>query len=381
MKTLFNDGWQFFELALDEKTMYKDGAPLLFTPDQFFESSENQTYRPVLLPHDWQIYHVKDLYRSSVGFYKKSFSLEQKECTGRYIALNFEGVYMNSAVWVNGQKAGEWKYGYSAFEFDISKLIKAGENEVLVIVVYQNCNTRWYSGAGIFRDVNLINSPAMHLVSDGVYFSARPVDEKKLDGEWKVRISSEIVGEPTIVHTLTSPDGKVFATFEGDGEFSVNDPELWDIDSPFFYILTTKLIANDGTVLDETSQHCGFKLAQFTTDEGFFLNGRHVKIYGACQHHDLGALGAAFNKTALRRQFSRLKEMGANAVRCSHNPPPRAWMDLCDEMGLLVDSEAFDMWEKPKTQFDYGNYFNEWCERDVASWVRHDRNHPSLIMW
>ena len=390
MKFLFNDSWQFAELGLDETSMFKAGPsgkePVLFTPDQFFDSADEQTYRPVSIPHDWQIYHVKDLYRSSVGFYKKYFSLEQKECADRYIALNFEGVYMNSAVWINGKKAGEWKYGYSAFEFDISELVQAGENEVLVIVVYQNCNTRWYSGAGLFRDVNLINSPAVHLVSDGVYFSARPVDEKKLDGEWKVKISSEVAGvvepvETSVIHTLTSPDGKVFAEFSGDGEFTVTGPELWDIDSPFFYILTTKLIANDGTVLDETSHHCGFKLAQFTTDEGFFLNGRHVKIYGACQHHDLGALGAAFNKAALRRQFTRLKEMGANAVRCSHNPPPRAWMDLCDEMGLLVDSEAFDMWEKPKTQFDYGNYFNEWCERDVASWIRHDRNHPSLIMW
>ena len=411
MKSLFNDSWQFAELGLDESSMFRDGSsgrePILFSPDQFFDSADKQTYKPVNVPHDWQIYHVKNLYRNSVGFYKKQFSLSENEYKGRYIALNFEGVYMNSAVWVNGKKAGEWKYGYSAFEFDISTLVQAGENEILVIVVYQNCNTRWYSGAGIFRDVNLINSPAVHLVSDGVYFSTRPADEKKLDSEWKVKISSEVqipgssprmtntsshgmtetavslsgLTGQSVQHIISTIDGHVFATFEGDGEFSVTAPALWDIDSPFFYILTTKLISSDGTVLDETSQHCGFKLAQFTTDEGFFLNGRHVKIYGACQHHDQGALGSAFNKAALRRQFIRLKEMGANAIRCSHNPPPRAWMELCDEMGLLVDSEAFDMWEKPKTQFDYGNYFGEWCERDVASWVRAGRNHPSLIMW
>ncbi len=390
MKFLFNDSWQFAELGIDETSMFKEGPsgkePVLFSPDQFFDLADKQIYKPVSVPHDWQIYHVKDLYRNSVGFYKKTFTLNESDYSDRYIALNFEGVYMNSAVWVNGKKAGEWKYGYSAFEFDISKLVQAGNNEILVIVVYQNCNTRWYSGAGIFRDVNLINSPAVHLVSNGVYFSAKPVDDKKLDEEWKVKISSEVAGvvelvETSIIHTLTSTDGKVFAEFSGDGEFTVTSPKLWDIDSPFFYILTTKLISNDGTVLDENSQHCGFKLAQFTTDEGFFLNGRHVKIYGACQHHDLGALGSAFNKAVLRRQFSKLKEMGVNAVRCSHNPPPRAWMELCDEMGLLVDSEAFDMWEKPKTQFDYGNYFNEWNERDVESWVRAGRNHPSLIMW
>ena len=418
MRTLFNEGWLFAELAID-------AVNDILNPDDFFNKAgtDELIYRPVSVPHDWQIYHVQDLYRNSVGFYKNSFEIKDMADiseggtvgAGRYIAIAFEGVYMNSAVWVNGKKAGEWKYGYSAFEFDISNLVQAGTNEVLVIAVYQNCNTRWYSGAGIFRDVKLIDCPAPHLASDGVYFSASPCDETKLDGEWKIRINSEMslsgltrqsrqdsdveipgsspatfaeqtrsrmtVANISIKHTLASPDGSVFSEFSGDGEFTVSEPRLWDIDSPFYYILTTKLIAADGSVLDEISQHCGFKLAKFTSDQGFFLNGRHVKIYGACQHHDHGALGAAFNKAALRRQFTKLKEMGVNAVRCSHNPPPQAWLDLCDQMGLLVDDEIFDMWEKPKTQFDYGNYFNDWCERDVANWVRRDRNHPSLIMW
>lgn len=398
MKTLFNDGWHFAEFALDEVSMYKDGNPVLFTPDQFFDLSSAQKYENVRLPHDWQIYHTKDLYKNSVGFYKKSFQIENKdisenaEVTARYVALRFEAVYMNSAVWVNGKKAGEWKYGYSTFEFDISSLVHEGENEILVIVVYQNCNTRWYSGAGIIRDVFLINSPAAHLVSDGVYFSALPVDAEKLDGEWKIKISTEVCraefvsaskteNDTSIKHSITGPDGKVFAEFSGDGEFSVSAPHLWDITDPYFYTLTTSLFDSDGKLLDETSQHCGFKHAVFTADKGFFLNGRHQKIYGACQHHDQGALGAAFHTDALRRQFRKLKEMGVNSVRCSHNPPPAAWMNLCDEMGILVDDEIFDMWEKPKTPFDYGNYFNEWWERDITNWVRRDRNHPSLIMW
>lgn len=399
MRTLFNDGWLFSEMPIDN-------TQELLTPDLFFEkaSSPDLIYRPVTLPHDWQIYHVQDLYRNSVGFYKKSFELTENDTSeggaARYLALRFEAVYMNSAVWVNGIKAGEWKYGYSAFEFDISELVKPGQNEVLVLAVYQNCNTRWYSGAGIIRDVYLINSPALHLVSDGVYFSAKPVDENKLDGVWTVKISTEVqiprssrgmtgaeyvslsgMAKGVIKHTLISPKGTVFAEFSEDGEYTVKAPALWDINSPFFYLLNTKLIAADGRVLDEVSQHCGFKHAVFTSDKGFFLNGRHVKIQGTCQHHDLGALGAAFNSIALRRQFTKLKEMGVNAIRCSHNPPPQDWLDLCDEMGLLVDNEAFDMWEKTKTPFDYGNYFNEWCERDTASWVRAGRNHPSLIMW
>ena len=407
MKTLFNDNWQFAELALDEKSMYKDGKPVLFKPQDFLSRAEELQYKNVRLPHDWMIYNTKALYRSSVGFYKKSFKLDSlKELP--HVALSFEAVYMNSAVWVNGNLAGEWKYGYSPFEFDISELVKSGENEVLVIAVYQNCNTRWYSGAGIIRDVHLICSPAVHLVNDGVYFSAKPVDENKLDGEWVVKVMSEQVGvlrepqepqtafagpglsavpEPVegpaveVIHTIIDQSGNEFACFEGDGTYTIKSPHLWNLTDPYFYILKTQLFASDGTLLDEISQHVGFKYAKFTPDKGFFLNGVHQKIYGACQHHDQGALGAAFNKSALRRQFSKLKEMGVNAVRCSHNPPPKDWLDLCDEMGLLVDDEAFDMWEKPKTPFDYGNYFNDWCERDVAAWVRRDRNHPSLIMW
>ena len=393
MKKLFNDGWQFAELDLDEASMYKDEKPLLFTPDQFYDSTDAQSYAPVRVPHDWQIHHVDDLYKNSVGFYKKTFSLSSEEAAGRHCAIRFEAVYMNSAVWVNGKKAGEWKYGYSTFEFDISSLIHEGENEVLVIAVYQNCNTRWYSGAGIIRDVYFINTPQTYLASDGVYFSTTPIDAEKLDGDWKIKISSEVMSLPgltgqsaqdnyvQISHKITAPDGTTFATFEGDGEFTVTAPHLWDITDPYFYTLTTSLFDADGNLLNETSQHCGFKHAVFTADKGFFLNGRHQKIYGACQHHDQGALGAAFHLDALRRQFRKLKEMGVNSVRCSHNPPPTAWMDLCDEMGLLVDDEIFDMWEKPKTPFDYGNYFNENCERDITNWVRRDRNHPSLIMW
>ena len=386
MRNLFNDGWVFAELPIDESSMYDNGKPILFSPDQFFSLADSQKYNSVNIPHDWQIYHVSDLYKNSVGFYKKTFTIDDSDFVNGYTALRFEGVYMNSAVYVNGKKAGEWKYGYSTFEFDISSFVKPSENEVLVIAVYQNCNTRWYSGAGIIRDVYFINTPKAHLVTDGVYFSAKPVDENKLDGEWKVNISSEIAESENddvikVVHTITDLDGKVFARFEGDGEYFVESPLLWDINSPNYYILTTTLCDDNGNSLDELSQHCGFKHAVFTSDKGFFLNGRHVKIYGACQHHDQGALGSAFNKAALRRQFAKLKDMGVNSVRCSHNPPPSAWLDLCDEMGLLVDDEIFDMWEKPKTPFDYGNYFNAWCERDVTNWVRRDRNHPSLIMW
>lgn len=407
MRTLFNDSWRFAEYALEATEDF-------YTPDQFFNIADNQTYADVRVPHDWMIHHVKDLYKNSVGFYKKTFELSSDMIDGHRSAIRFEGVYMNSAVWVNGKKAGEWKYGYSTFEFDISAFVKSGQNEILVIVVYQNCNTRWYSGAGIFRDVTFISSQKVYLPTDGVYFSAVPADCNALDGEWNIKISAEVAGALSghkLENIISTVDGKIAAKSEfpllpvpvrdeesdwlhqvvpafasasisrAHEEIVIEKPMLWDIDSPVFYILTTKLMDKDGNVIDEISQHCGFKYAEFTPDKGFFLNGRHQKIYGACHHHDQGALGAAFDVNALRRQFNRLKEMGVNSVRCSHNPPPSAWMNLCDELGLMVDDEAFDMWEKPKTPFDYGVYFNEWWEKDTTSWVRRDRNHPSLIMW
>ena len=414
MKKLFNDGWQFAELPLDYNSMFKDGNPILFNPEQFYDDATKQDFESVRIPHDWQIHHVSDLYKNSVGFYKKTLTLTAEEVKERRNAIRFEGVYMNSALWVNGKKAGEWKYGYATFEFDISSFVKEGENQLLVIVVYQNCNTRWYSGAGIFRDVSFINSPRVFMPTDGVYFTAKPADKEKLDGEWNIQISAEVAGAVSghrIQNQICTRDGKLLAKSEfpvtplplrdeesdflhqnipalttaslsrAREEITIEKPELWDLGNPVFYILTTSLLDKDGKVIDEQSQHCGFKYAEFTTDKGFFLNGRHQKIYGACHHHDQGALGAAFDVNALRRQFARLKEMGVNSVRCSHNPPPSAWMDLCDQMGIMVDDEAFDMWEKPKTQFDYGNYFNDWCQKDVTSWVRRDRNHPSLIMW
>ena len=424
MTTLFNDKWQFAELPLDYDSMFKDGNPVLFNPQQFLDKAGSLSYKSVDLPHDWMISHVKDLYKNSVGFYKKSFTLTGEEVSHRRNAIRFEGVYMNCGIWVNGSLAGEWKYGYSTFEFDISNFVKEGQNEIIVIVVYQNCNTRWYSGAGIFRDVTYINTPLTHLPTDGLYICAKPASKDLAElinnGDelseclWNTKIYVEVAG-PVNGHkvrtTIKDKDGKDFissaepvhplplAEDEAERlhrnlpslekyqlskayeELTVTNPELWDLENPYVYTVCVELLDDKENVIDSLSQNFGFKLALFDANKGFFLNGNHVKLFGACQHHDLGALGSAFDKNALRRQFLKLKDMGVNAIRCSHNPPPKAWMDLCDELGLLVDDEAFDMWEKPKTQFDYGNYFNDWCEKDVASWVRKDRNHPSLIMW
>jgi len=416
MITLFNKGWSFAELSLDSNSMYEDGKPVLFNPEEFYETAKKQNYKAINVPHDWMICHTKDLYKNSVGCYKNTITLSKEQIVNRRNTIRFEGVYMNSAVWINGYKAGEWKYGYSTFEFDISTFVKEGDNLIEVIAVYQNCNTRWYSGAGIFRDVTLINSPLTFLTTDGTYIVNRleGADKTSKNGKWSCKVSAEVAGQidgHTVRTTLKSQNGTILVQSEKPAEpeaipakeasllhqnvqaladyeihqtteaFTVENPELWDVDNPYFYLATTELLDKNGNVIDSNTQHCGFKTAIFDKNEGFFLNGRHLKIFGACHHHDQGALGSAFDVNALRRQFNKLKEMGVNSVRCSHNPPPSKWMDLADEMGIMIDDEAFDMWEKPKTQFDYGNYFNDWCERDIASLVRRDRNHPSLIMW
>ena len=413
MKQLFNENWLFSELSIDQTSMYNEEKPILFLPNDFYSKAESLDYKEILLPHDWMISNTKALYRNSVGFYKKQFELTEGQVQNKHNAIRFEGVYMNSAVWINGKLAGTWKYGYATFEFDISDLVKVGTNEILVIAAYQNCNTRWYSGAGIFRDVHFISTEKTFLVSDGTYIVNRKVDDSD-NSNWTTEISAEIAGQIDghyVKTTIATKDGKVIAKSsqkiipqsysieeteylhktvcgiknyelsKTTETFNIENPILWDIENPHFYIAKTELFDKNDKLIDCFTEHCGYKSFYFDKNNGFFLNGRHVKIFGTCEHHDFGALGSAFYKNALKRRFTKLKKMGVNAIRCSHNPPAKDWMNLADEMGLLIDDEAFDMWEKPKTQFDYGNYFNEWHERDAVSWVRRDRNHPSLIMW
>jgi len=400
MKLLFNDNWYFSKHQLG--TTLTDIC------------SDETTWAAVDIPHDWLIYDTNNLYEDSIGCYRKTFTIDS--LAGKRISLLFEGVYMNTTLYVNGKTVGEWKYGYTTFLFDITEFLCEGENTVLVHSIYENPNTRWYSGAGIYRDVYLIETGEIHLVHDGTYINTKQLD----NGQWECNVRTEMIYEnaaisgnsvnaqvnyrvrkatsesaatdfeqtlsPIVLAAQTpvqyavlscSPDK--YATVAETG-FVIDSPILWDIDNPFSYILETRLTV-DGIVVDCQETNFGFRTIELKPDSGFYLNGKHVKLNGACMHHDLGSLGSAFNVTALRRQFESLKRMGINAVRTSHNPPAVPFMYLADEMGMLILSEAFDMWEHPKTKYDYGNYFNDWCERDCASWLRRDRNHPSVILW
>lgn len=382
-KRMFNDDWSFSKHPL--RTGYE--AVL----------SGDTAWTPVALPHDWLIYDARNLYENGEGWYRKTWTMTKDEMSpGTRFSLRFEGAYMDSTLYVNGQEAGTWKYGYSTFEFEITPFLRAGDNMVVVRVVHEAPNSRWYPGAGIYRSVWLKTYTDTHLAADGIYISAEP----DTGGAWRIETETEVAfgasaaAGLTLRHRVLDREGNLAAmsetpvpaaqegvTVRVPAVLRVEQPELWDIERPYCYRLATELRAADGTSTDEESQIFGLRALAFDSERGFFLNGRHVKLYGVCQHHDLGCLGAAVNKAALRRQLSLLQEMGVNAIRTAHNIPAVELMELADEMGVLIVSEAFDMWERKKTEFDYARFFPDWWRKDVASWVRRDRNHPSLILW
>lgn len=372
LKDLFNEGWEFAKSDLDNVAWSK------------------LTFEPVDLPHDWLIYNTSDLYEPSIGWYRKRF---QYELDQREVLLAFDGVYMDSTVYVNGQYVGEWKYGYSSFEHDFTSLLVHGENEIVVKVVHQSPNSRWYSGAGIYRNVWLKLRDRSHLTTDGVYVSIK----KEAQGVWRLEVETEVIAyEPLkLTHELYDGEDRLSATVSerlepglssvllSQLDAQVSSPHLWSVDHPYLYTLITRLesMTSGEVVLEQRKQCLGFRHIEMDPEQGLQLNGQKLKLNGVCEHHDLGSLGAAFNITALRRRMILLQEMGVNAIRTAHNMPAPELMDLADELGFLVVSEAFDMWERPKTPYDYARFFPEWMSRDVRSWIRRDRNHPSLLMW
>lgn len=377
-KKLFTDGWQFAKSKLE------------------VTESTGLTFEPVELPHDWLIYNTLELYEDSIGWYRKTFPYTKDD---QQLLLCFDGVYMDSSVYVNGQLVGEWKYGYSAFEHEITSALVEGDNEIVVKVVHQSPNSRWYSGAGIYRNVWLKTRDRNYIVTDGTYVSIQQQPEG-----WQVEVDTELSlnQNAQLVHTIWYKGNQIFSSKadvtaaagkdtgheeiqSNTQQLTVDLPKLWSPDEPNLYDLVTELQLATGEqgyeTIESVTQRIGFRDIKLDASEGFHLNGVKMKLNGVCEHHDLGALGAAFNLTALRRRFVLLKEMGVNAIRTAHNMPAKEFMELADEMGMLIVSEAFDMWERAKTPYDYARFFPEWAHTDVKSWVKRDRNHASLIMW
>ena len=294
---LFNDNWKF---ALTE-------------PDSDETALQNIHWYNVEIPHDWLIGDTANLYKSGCGWYEKHFRIDKLDERDCYILI-FDGVYMDTTVYVNGKTVGEWKYGYTSFSFDITDSLAEGDNRILVRVNHKAPNTRWYSGAGIYRNVWLRKTSRNHIIQDGIYISARPNDsDRREQGKWKVTVQTELSVQTcgTLSFDVIDPIGRETYSCErrvcGKSDklvFYTDCPKLWDTITPNLYSLSVKLCGEDGTQYDYVQTKFGFRTTRFSPDEGFLLNGIRLKLNGVCMHHDLGALGAAVNYDATYRQWA-----------------------------------------------------------------------------
>ena len=314
-----------------------------------------------------------------IGWYRKHFSVEQAQLLSQksQFFLEFDGVYMNSTVYVNGQKVGFRPYGYSSFEYDITSFVKEGDNVVAVRVDNSDQpNSRWYSGCGIYRHVWLTTTHPVHVKHWGTNVVASVTGNKG-----QLRVDVELEGKGTVENVLVDADGKIVGRSKGPkSSITIVKPRLWSCEDPYVYRVRTSVSVN-GKVVDTYETSTGFRSFRFDAETGFWLNGKNFKLNGVCEHHDFGCLGAAVHEDALHRKLTKLKQMGVNAIRSSHNPPAPELLAMCDTMGLIVMDESFDMWRRRKTAGDYARFFDEWHERDLTDLVLRDRNHPCILMW
>ncbi|GHT13752.1 hypothetical protein AGMMS4956_10440 [Bacteroidia bacterium] len=362
-------------------------------------------WRTLNLPHDWSIESDFSAdYPASpnggalpggVGWYRKDFVVDAAD-EGKQIYIDFDGVYRNSKVWINGHLLGERPYGYASFRYDLTPHIDFGAKNVIAVRVDNSAqpNSRWYSGSGIYRNVWLTVTDKLHVDHWGTYITTPVVANEKAEMNvlTRVRNSASTPQSIELISLLTDATGRQISQETKAVEIAGGDvaevaqsiniphPTLWSIENPYLYKVITRIKQNN-KIVDEYATPVGIRSFSFDAEKGFFLNGKSVKIRGVCQHHDLGCLGSAINTRALERQLEILKAMGCNGIRTSHNLPAPELLDLCDKMGFIVMDEAFDMWRKQKTPFDYGKDFPEWYAKDLTDWVLRDRNHPSIFMW
>ena len=289
---------------------------------------------------------------------------------------------MNSTVYVNGRQVGFRPYGYSSFEYDITPYIIKGAENIIAVKVDNSDqpNSRWYSGCGIYRHVWLTTTPSSHFNHWGVHVVTEANGTVSVTSDFTIDYPQLFC---KVRNTILDDKGNAVATSTSSratDKLKVRRPHLWSIEDPYVYTVRTELMKGK-EVIDTYVTTTGFRSFRFDAQKGFSLNGKSMKINGVCEHHDLGCLGAAINEDAIHRKLSILKEMGVNAIRCSHNPPAPELLNMCDTMGFIVMDESFDMWRRKKTQNDYARFFDEWHERDLVDLVKRDRNHPSILMW
>ena len=336
-----------------------------------------------------------------IRWYRKTFELTESDA-GKQIYLDIDGAMSYASVWCNGQYVGGWPYGYASFRLDLTPYIKVGQKNVLAIRLDNPDDaSRWYPGSGIYRNVWLLKTSPVHVEQWGTFVRNVQLNQEKAIMEMGVNVENH-AGKDVQVEVQTGiylqdenghPMGDKVAQYitksiaikkdswaSARFQFEVDAPKLWSIDTPNCYVAVSRIF-KDGQEVDCYETPFGIRTIEFTHDQGFMLNGRKVAIKGVCMHHDLGALGAAFNEVAAERQLRIMKEMGANAIRTSHNPPAPELVALCDRMGLMMQLELADTWQKGKRKNDYNLLFDDWSEADMRSLVRHYRNHPSVIMW
>jgi beta-galactosidase len=330
-----------------------------------------------------------------IGWYRKNFKMDDSYKEKR-VSIDFDGVYNNSDVWINGKHLGEHPYGYTGFSYNITPFLKYGGEDNLVAVrvnVKQPCS-RWYTGAGIYRHVYLTAVSPLHVERQGTYVTTHDITANDAIVKLEVMVENmepkkDTVSIETVIfdannsvcaRSISGEDIDAGGSKKITQEFIITDPVLWSPDSPVLYRAQTKILTEDRET-DSYTTSFGIRYFKFTVDQGFFLNGKHLKIKGVCLHHDLGYIGTAVNRSAIERQIKILKKMGCNAIRTSHNPPAPELLELCDTMGMLVMDEAFDEWTENKVQYGYGNYFKGWSGKDLTEMLRRDRNHPSVILW
>ncbi|PKQ64529.1 glycoside hydrolase [Labilibaculum filiforme] len=384
----FNKEWLFFKGEAENAILVE------------FDDSN---WRKLNLPHDWAIegpfskeYNARTggLPVHGTGWYRKHFQIS-KVAQNKIISVEFDGAMNNANVWVNGQFAGKRPFGYIGFEFDITPFIKFGEENVIAVRLSpEDLSARWYSGAGIYRNVKLKINNKLHIPQWGTKITSKNISGSNT----QVNITSSICNKYKDQKTaqlqtqILSPKGEIISVITSDiviqakttgivdQKLNVENPQVWSLETPNIYTAISNILIGGKTV-DSYESKFGIREIKFTPENGFQLNGKTIKLQGVCMHHDLGPLGTAVNYRATERQMEIMKGMGVNALRTSHNPPSPEMLEICDKLGILVQVEAFDEWKIGKVPNGYNKYFDEWHEKDLRDMIKRDRNHPSVIMW
>jgi len=400
----FNAGWRFARFG-----PMPDGSTRAEPAGLESPATDDTGWRSLNLPHDWGIEGpfradlpnmTAKLPWAGIGWYRKHFNVPAAN-RGRRVFLDIDGAMSHAQVWCNGQRVGEWAYGYSSFRLDLTPFLNfAGDNVLAVRLDNPPKSSRWYPGGGIYRNVWLVKTAPVHVAHWGVFVTTPEVSSHNAVVEVRTSVENQtsMANTVTVRHEVYRDANrkKIIARAEQSGlvatsgantnsllRFNVPQPEFWDIETPNLYIVRT-IVQQDGQVVDSVETAFGIRTIGFDPVRGFSLNGRHVRLQGVCLHSDLGPLGTAFNVRAAERQLELLREAGCNAIRTAHNPPAPELLELCDRMGFLVIDEAFDAWGTMARNYvpnDYSNSFTEWYKRDIQALVRRDRNHPSVIIW